>query len=359
LKKILPRAVFLLAILAFTANILYVWQSTAMRNSIMGNDEYFFYRTTMNLPNYETTGTWLTEEGAPNREAVDDAASYLFDIAYTRPIWIHPLVANYIAYPIAALFDDVAEQIQWLRLIDVAIIILTVVLFLDVIRRRTNHYVAAISVLPMMVGRWLLANGIMFYNDLFMWFFFALTMWVITRNPRSRWIIPLAVVTVLCKMNALLLLAPILLYLYYLTKEKNVIVKVGMASVAVFLGYMAFQAIVAGDVLYFMHHWGRLDTNARLNITANVLPHIWSYVISWGLWVSIPLLVAGIALVIKKKAKPFYGFAAFGVITLLYSLGWGFYAYQVYPVMYASMFMVPIVWFSSYIKTETCDEKDS
>jgi hypothetical protein len=214
-------------------------------------------------------------------------------------------------------------------------------------------------VLPMMVGRWLLANGIMFYNDLFMWLFFALTMWVITRNPRSRWIIPLALVTVMCKMNALLLLAPILLYLHYQTKEKIIIVKVGIISVAVFVAYMVFQDIVAGDALYFLHHWGTLNPNAKLNITANVLPHIWSYVICWGLWVSVPLLVAGIPLIIKRKMGAFYGFAAFGAVTLLYGFGWGSYAYQVYPVMYASMFMVPALWFSSNIKMETCGEKDN
>lgn len=347
--KVLPRCVYLLAILAFIATILYVWQSAAMRSSWMGNDEYFFYRVTMNLPSLETTGGWLTEDVAPNAQGVDRPAIYLFDQAYTTPIWIHPPIANYIAYPIAMLFDDVAEQIQWLRLFDVVIIILTVVLFLDVIRRITNPYVAAISVLPMTVGRLLLANGIMFYNDLFMWLFFALTLWVITRNPHSKWIILLSLVTVLCKMNALILLVPILLYLNYQTKDKIVIAKVGIVSVVGFVGYMVFQAIVAGDALYYFHHWGRLNANTKLNITMNVLPNIWNYVFSWGLWVSFPLLFAGIVLIIKRRIKVFYGFAAFGVATLLYS-SWGFFAYQVYPIMYASMFMVPVVWFSSHIK---------
>ena len=350
MKKYLPSIIFVLAILVFMVNILYVWQSPAMKSSWMGNDEYFFYRTTMNLPHLATTGGWLTEDVAPNAQGVDRPAVYLFDQAYTTPIWIHPLIVNYIAYPIAMLFDDVVEQIQWLRLVDVVIIILTVVLFLDIIRRRTNPYIAAISVLPMMVGKLLLANGIMFYNDLFMWFFFALTMWVITVRPHTKWIILLASVTALCKINAPLLLAPILLYQYYLTKDKTVIARVGIISVVAVLGYMTFQAIVAGDALYVLHHWGRLSSNANLNITANVLPHLWIYVFSWGLWVSIPLLVAGTVLAIKRKIKVFYGFVAFGVIALLYGFGWGSFAYHVFPVMYASMFMIPVIWFSSQIK---------
>ncbi len=247
------------------------------------------------------------------------------------------------------LFDDVAEQIQWLRLIDMAIIILTVVLFLDVIRRKTNPYVAAISVVPMMIGRLLLANGIMFYNDLFMWFFFALTMWVITRYPHSRWIILLSLITVLCKINALILLVPILLYLNHQNRDKIFVVQVGMVSTVAFVGYLAFQAIVAGDALYVLHHWAALNPQGKLNITANVLPYIWTYVLNWGLWVSMPLIVVGIFLIIKRRLKGFYGFAAFGVVTFLYA-GWGFYAYQVYPVMYAAMFMIPVVWFSSHIK---------
>ncbi len=351
MKKSLPNIIFLFAIIAFVANILYIWQSPVMRASWMGNDEYFFYRTTMNLPNLETTGVWLIDEKAPNPQGIDDAAVYRFSQAYTTPIWIHPIVANYIAYPIAMLFDDVAEQIQWLRLIDVAIIILTVGLFLDVIRRRTNPYVAAFSVLPMMTGRLLLANGIMFYNDLFMWLFFALTMWVITRNPHSRWIIVLSLVTVLCKINALILLMPILLYLNYQNRDKLFVAQVGVMSTVAFMGYLVFQAIVAGDPLYVVHHWGALNPQGKLNITRNVLPYIWSYVFSWGLWVSMPLIVVGIALIIKRRIKAFYGFATFGVVTFLYA-GWGFYAYQVFPVMYASMFMIPVVWFSSYIKKE-------
>ena len=322
-----------------------------MQASWMGNDEYFFYRTTMNLSNFETTGSWLTEDAAPNPQGVDEFMVYLFDQAYTTTILIHPVVANYIAYPIAMLFDDVVAQIQWLRLIDVAILILTVVLFLDVIRRRTNEYIAAISVLPMMIGRMLLANGIMFYNDLFMWLFFALTIWVITRKPHSRWIILLSLVTVLCKINALILLMPILLYLNYQTKDKIFIVKVGMTSIVAVMGYLVFQAIVAGDALYVVHHWGALNEYAKWNINRNVLPYLWSYILGWGLWVFMPLIVVGIALIIKGRIKAFYGFAVFGVITFLYA-GWGFYAYQVFPMMYASMFMIPVLWFSSSIKKE-------
>lgn len=348
-KELAPRIAFTLAILAFIANILYIWNSPVMRNSWMGNDEYFFYRTTMNLPNLETTGLWLTEEKAPNPMAVDDYARGLFDRAYTTPIWIHPLLPNVVAYPVAMLFSDVAEQIQWLRLFDVVVIIVTVGLFLDVIRMKTNGVVASVSVFPMMVGRYLLANGIMFYNDLFMWLFFALAMWVITRRPHSRWVLPLIVATVLMKINAIVLLVPLLLYLHYQTGDKWVVAKVMVVSVLVFAGYLVVQAIVASDALYVLHHWSGLDY-AYSNFGRNVLPYIWDYAVSWGLWISLPLLAAGIVIALTKRIKAFYGFAAFGVVTLLYSFGWGFYAYQVYPVMYASMFMVPLVGFNVHIE---------
>lgn len=347
--KRLHNIVFVLAILVFVANIVYVWNSEAMRNSWMGNDEYFFYRVTMNLPGYETTGAWLIEEGAPNPDGVDDATVYLLDKAYTMPIWIHPLLAPAMAYPVAMMFDDVVSQIQWLRLFDVAIIVVTVFFLMDVIRRRTNGIVAAVSVLPMLVGRYLLANGIMFYHDLFMWLFFALTVWVITRNPKSVWIVPLSVLTVLSKINAPLLLIPMLLYLYYQNRNNLILVKVGAVSAMAVFGYMAFQAIVAGDALYVFHHWGALSY-AQSNFGKNVLPYLWDYVVSWGLWMSIPLLVVGIFMILKQRIKVFYGFAAFGVVTLFYSFGWGFFAYQVYPVMYSSMFMIPAIWFNLEIE---------
>lgn len=343
------KLIFALAILAFVANIFYVWNSQAMRNSWMGNDEYFFYRITQNLPNYATTGAWLVEEGAPNPEGVDDAAVYLFDRAYTTPVWIHPLIANFVAYPITLLFDDAPKQIQWLRLFDVVMIIFTAVMFLDIIKSHTNGIVAGISVLPMLVGRYLLANGIMFYHDLFMWFFFALTMWVITKRPNSKWIIPLSVLTVLSKMNAPLLLIPVLLYLYYQNRDKMMLVKVGVSSTVAVFGYMAFQAVVTGDPLYVFHHWSALSY-AQTNFGKNVLPYLWDYVWSWGLWMSVPLLVVGIFMAVKRRIIAFYGFAAFGLITLMYSFGWGFYGYHVFPMMYASMFMIPVIWFNTHIR---------
>lgn len=349
LRKNYHNIIFAVAIMAFVGNILYIWNSPAMRNSWMGNDEYFFYRTTMNLPNVETTGGWLVEDVAPKPEGVDNPASLLFDKAYTTPIWVHPLVANAIAYPVAMLFDDVVEQIQLLRLFDIAMITATVFLFLDVIRQKTNGVVAAVSILPMFVGRYLLANGIMFYNDLFMWFFFALTMWTITKTPRLRYVLPLAVLTVLMKGNAPLLLLPILVYYYCQTGNKSAVAKVGIASSVAVIGYMVFQAVVAGDALYVFHHWGNLNYATR-NFSKNVLPHLWDYAVSWGLWLSIPLIVAGMIVVAWKRMKAWYGFAAFGLVTLLYSFCWGFFAYQVFPVMYASMFMIPVMGFSKAIE---------
>lgn len=334
--------VFVLAIVLFVVNILYIWNSPAMRNIGMGSDEYFFYRTTMNLPNLDTDGVWLADDNAPNPLGVADKSVYIFDVAYTTPIWIHPLLPNVIAYPIAMLFDDVVAQIQWLRLFDVAIIIITVVLFLDVVRRKTNGIIAGISMLPMLVGRFLLANGIMFYNDLFMWLFFSLTMWAITKKPHSRWVVLLSAMTVLMKINAPLLLLPILLYLGYQTKDKFAVFRVGITSVVAVLGYMVFQAIVAGDALYVFHHWNALSY-ARNNFRWNVLPYLWDYVASWGLWLSIPVIVAGVFLTVKRRANAWYGFASFGIVALLYSFGWGFFAYQVFPVMYASMFMIPVL----------------
>jgi hypothetical protein len=341
-NKKIGNIIFILAILVFVANILYVWNSQAMRSTIMGNDEYFFYRTTMNLPNLETTGVWLVEAGSPFPIPEDKWANYVFDAAYTTPIWIHPLIANVIAYPVAMMFDDVVSQIQWLRLFDVAIIIITVVLLLDVIRRKTNGVIAGISILPMLVGRFLLANGIMFYHDLFMWLFFALTMWVITKNPHSKWIILLSILTVLSKINAPLLLLPIIVYLGYQTRDKMVLARVGIISVVAVLGYMTFQAVVAGDAFYVFHHWDPLSY-ARTNFGKNVLPYFWDYVASWGLWMSMPLLFAGVFLTFKRRIKVFYGFACFGLVTLAYSYGWGFFGYHVFPTMYASMFMIPIV----------------
>lgn len=338
----ISKLIFPLAIALFVANILYVWQSPAMSNVAMSPDEYIFWKTTVNLPNYNTEASWLTdnEKIAPNY--YQPYENKLFQAAYTTPIWIHPLVTNYIAYPIAKAFSNPVEQIKWLRLVCLAIIVVTVTLFMDIIRRKMNQYIAAISIFPMMVGWWLLANGIVFYNDVFMWLLFVLDMWVIERNPKSRWIIPLTLLVVLSKMNAVLLLMPIALLLWQ--KNKRVEYKVIVSSVLAIGVFFAIQAFVTGDVLYLLHHWsGTLNGFAKNFISQSVLPHLEAYIITWGLYVSVPLIVAGVIVVLKKRLSSYYAYASFGVITMLYGFAWGFFAYQVYPIMYASMMMMPVV----------------
>lgn len=338
----LSKFVLPIALLLFVANILYVWNSPAMSKVAMSPDEYIFYKTTMNLPNYNTEASWLTDNDVVAPNYYQPYENKLFEAAYTTPIWIHPLVMNYIAYPIAKMFSNPVAQIKWLRLTCVFLIIATVVLFADVIRRRTNGYIAAISIFPMLVGQWLLANGIMFYNDVFMWLFFALNMCVIERKPQSRWIIPLTLIVVLSKMNAILLLIPIGLMLWY--KTRKISYKVILPSVLAVVAFFGFQVFIAKDILYLLHHWsGTLNGFAKDFITKDVFPHIEAYILCWGLYISIPLMVAGSIVAIKRRLISYYPFVVLSIITMLYGFAWGWFAYQVYPIMYASMFAIPVV----------------
>ncbi len=344
MKKLLPKLILPIALLLFVANILYVWNSPAMSKVAMSPDEYIFYKLTMNLPRYDTTATWLANNDviAPNYN--DPYVNKLWVAAYTTPIWIHPLVTNYIAYPIARMFNNPIAQIKWLRLVCVFLIIGTVVLFADIIRRRTNQYIAAISIFPMMVGQWLLANGIMFYNDVFMWLFFALTMWAIECKPSSRWIILLTLITTLSKMNAILLLIPIGLFLWQKNRNTEYKLKVIILPIIILLIFFGYQAIETNDTLYLLHHWsGTLSGYANSFIVQTVFPNIESYILCWGLYMSLPLMIVGAIVVIKNKLVSYYPFVALSIITMLYGFMWGWFAYQVFPIMYASMFAVPVV----------------
>ncbi len=346
MKKYLPRLVLPFAILLFVVNILYVWNSPAMSSVAMNHDEYIFYRLTMNLPHFNTDAKWLDENELTKpvswERYSDDYIKKLNEAAYTTPIWIHPIIVNYIAYPIAKLFVDPALEIKWLRLVCVFLIVVTVTLFADVIRRRTNAYIATVSIFPMLVGQWLLANGIMFYNDVFMWLIFAFTLWVIERKPQSKWIILLTMLVVLSKLNAILLLIPIGLFLWH--KNKKVEYKVIVPSVVAIGLFFGFQAFVAKDLLYLVHHWsGTLSDFAKNFVNQDVFPHIENYIICWGLYISIPLIIVGAIVVIKKRLSSYYPFVAFSVVVMLYGFAWGWFAYQVFPIMYASMFAVPVV----------------
>jgi hypothetical protein len=187
----------------------------------------------------------------------------------------------------------------------------------------------------------LLANGIMFYNDLFMWFFFALTLWVIEKNPNSKWIFLLTAITVLSKFYSVLLLIPLYFSMNY--KKSDITKNVIIISVMVVVIFIIVQAILAKDILYQYHHWSALRDISSGNIIRNILPNLWSYVSSWGLWLSIPLVLTGLCFAVIYKNKSYYSFVAFGLIVLVCSMGWGFYPYHVYPIMYVAMFAIPSI----------------
>ena len=346
ISKFIMSHLLLLVGLLFVINTLLVWWTPT--SITMTRDEYVFYRLTLNLPDYNTDARWLDDDIAKESGYFDPAADFsnpgviaLNEASYTTPVWIHPPAANYIAYPIARLFDNPVSQIKIVHLVCVAIILLTVALFVDIIRRRTNKTVAALSIFPVLISRSLLLNGIMLYHDIFMWFFFALTMWVIECKSNSRWIILLAMITVLTKLNAILLLIPIALFLWY--KNKKIEYKVIVPSICAIVSFLTFQAIVAKDALYIAHHWGGALSNTATGFVANVIfPNIVNYIVSWGLFVYVPLLLVCGFLVIKNRARRHYPFVALGLITMGFAFGWAWLGYQVYPIMYASMFMIPI-----------------
>ncbi len=342
----LKNHLLLLVSLLFVANIIYVWWTPTFIS--MTRDEYIFYRLTLNLPDGNTDAKWFTDDTAKKLGYSDPSADLstpdvvaLNQVSYTTPIWIHPPVANYLAYPIIKMFNNPVKQIKVVHLVCVAFITLTVVLFVDIIRRRTNQFVAALSIFPMLISQWLLLNGIIFYYDTFMWLFFALTMWAIECKPNSRWIILLSTITVLMKVNAVLLLIPIALFLWY--KNKKIEYKVIIPSISTVALFFIIQAVVAKDVLYILHHWSGLSSLATTFVTTIIFPNILNYIMSWVLFIYVPLLLVGGFLVIKRKMRSYYPFVAISLITMGFGFGWAWLGYQVYPIMYASMFMIPLV----------------
>ncbi len=338
--------ILLLAILLFVANIIYVWWTPSFIS--MTRDEYIFYRLTLNLPNYSTDAKWFEDDIAkglgyldPSSDLSDTGMRVLNQASYTTPIWIHPPIANYLAYPIIKIFENPVRQIKTVHLVCVLFIILTVVLFADIIRRRTSQFIAALSVFPMLISQWLLLNGIIFYYDTFMWFFFALTMWVIECKPNSKWIILLAAITGLTKINAVLLLIPIALFLWY--KNKGIPYKVIVSSISAVAFFLIVQVIVAKDVLYIFHHWNGLGNLAANFVATMILPNILNYAVSWALFVYVPLLLVGGFLVIKRRMTGYYPFVALSLITMAFGFGWAWLGYQVFPIMYASMFAIPVI----------------
>jgi len=336
------RALYALALIVLIAVVSYAYASTT--HLVITTDELVFAKISQSLPSYSSTANWLfdNEEFLAQHEGfcVNEQDRITTINAYTAQVWLHPPLAEYLVYPVLKIASNPVRDIRYLRIIPFLLTIITAVLLSDIIRRKWGYAVAALSIIPMVASQWLLVAGITFYNDCFMWLFFALSMWLIEVKPKGKWQYLTATAMVLSKLNAVVLLIP-LLVLDYL-KNKKVNYKLASTTFAIIV-FFVYQSIVASDALYQVHHWMLLREFSSSFITTNVLPNIGVYALDWLLPLYIGLFLMVTYKAIKNREVGNLPYILFCLITFVFGFGWGFFGYQVFPITYSGMLMMAII----------------
>lgn len=299
-------------------------------------DEFVFLKITSNLPDYSSTKEWLNGYEMFSIDLNDEFS----DAAYTTRVWGHPPMASIIVYPMTQVVTDFINQIWAYRLVYAMLMLITVGLIADVIRRKFGYAVASLALLPMLLSQYLVAAGIYVYHDAAMCLFLVLTIWLMEVKPKSKWKFVAAMAMVLSKIYAVVFVLPLALLYYSVKKDKADFIRMFACSLSL-VPFLVYQWAVTGNALYiFSEHW--LISNQWNWETFRVitLPYIWSYFLDWGMYLHFPLVIGGMIAWARGMRQLHYSYIVLYLLILGLAVNGGFMGNKTYPIMFGAMFVV-------------------
>lgn len=292
-------------------------------------DEYVFLKITDELPKYSSTSEWLNDYKFSIRQE-----SEMSIVAYETEVWGHPPMANIIVYPLVKTVGEFVERIWVYRLFYAVLMLVTVGLIVDVIRRKFGWLVTSFTMLPVVISQYLVMAGIYVYHDGVMCLFLALSIWLIEVKPESKWKYATGTAVVLTKIYATAFLLPLAL-LYYKKNWKMILCGFGLVP------FLTYQWIVTGNPTYiFSEHWTLSNQWNWETFRVIVLPNIWSYVVDWGLYIHVPLVIGGIITWAKGMRELHWSYILLYVLLVGLAVNGGLMGNKTYPIMFGAMFIV-------------------
>lgn len=317
-------AILFVALITFTV--------VSMEGSIYG-DEYMFIRITEELPNCSTSATWLTVDHPELTSEINSDEYYR--LAYDTEVWIHPLLPNYLMYPLFKVINPMTPSVA--RSIPLVLTLITALLIADIIRRKFNLALAGLSVLPFLFSMQLLGGGLWLYYDCFMWAFFALSLWLIYAKPDTKWVYLTMAAMLMSKETGLVLIIPLMLAYYSQTYKLGHMLTLLLPAL-VLVGWQAHMGLVTGDALYYWRHWQALKP-LESNLTVN-LEYLRFYLINWGgifyFVLTLPGLIANI------KNEQWWPFICLYLMTLCMGILWGIVPYHMFSMLFPGMAMMAL-----------------
>ena len=346
-------------------------------------DEYLFYRLASNFPDYSCTPDWFFEDRPEifnyNVYWEDAKGKGLFTLAYDTPIFIHTPLPVLLVSPIvkglnfladnniishiedqpgiigiseeqretstASEIEALAEEnraksraediTNILRIIPILLCASSLWLMYKTIEHKvgTNIYLFSISI----VAGIMLSMGVyLFYWDVFMIFFFALTLYLMEVKPNSKW----KYVTACCLVNTkmflgIAFLAP--LVVKAIKDNWRTSWKMMLPVLSIIPFYIA-TVVVTGDPIYFWTHYvDQIPIHTVIYGEFTLLSYLNTFV---GLGLPIILLMTA-PIVWCWKKYPEYVLLL--VITFVYIWGGGLSTTHTSTMIYVTVLIFPLV----------------
>lgn len=320
-------------------------------------DEYYFYRLSQELPEYGTSVDWIYEDKPelliPSSTLEGRTREY-YSAIYDTPIYTHTPLPTILVWPLVELTDNLAEkgiisgleidnlggdltdastfavsdQTKILRMVPILLTISSLLLIYFMLKRRLGIY-ALLAFLPViLLPSVLLMGALWFYWDAFMVLFFLLTLYLLDKNPKSKW----AYLTSCCMVNTKMFIGVLFLVPLVLKNKK--------IALAVFslVPFYFVTLYVTGDPFFWVTHYLGQTAIHQGSYTEWVLPQIWALVVNWRL-LTILLLSIGCIFFIKEYSA----YVAFYLLSWVYGFGFGLSMCQVSTILYGSGLVCPLV----------------
>jgi hypothetical protein len=319
--------------------------------SMTGNirqDEYVFEKITSELPKYGTNVSWIAArpELMPIEWTLNNYANW------GVKVWIHPPLSYYLYYPIEKLGEAHSNIFNLnspadIRVVPLVLMLGTVLLFADIIRRRWNWILAGLSLLPMLFSRILVYDGLWLNYEGFMWLFFAVSFWLVIVKPKGWkweiWISLCAMIT--CKEVSVALLPVVIAVDWKWSNCKYLL------SGLVLVPWIGYGAIVNGNILWLLQNGVGIGSSYSVFGWYRILQSL----ILYGTFGWLAFVVTGIGVSIRW-IKQYLPYLLLLVITVVYGFAWGraVIAYELYGILYSGMFMVAIGfgWIYKYMESK-------
>jgi hypothetical protein len=339
---------FLLPLIVFGI-ILVMWNF----QTPMVTDEYAFYKLSLNFPHYSTTADWFLKDRPSmlansvnwdNEEQRLQAFREVYDsVLYPHvplmPMVFSPIVKGlnwmadkgFIPYiedeaGLASKDHQQAELItKILRMFSIITFLLSLWLIYDLLYKKVgkNAYFFAV---PLAATYQLMLGAYLFYWDVFMMFFFVLTLYLMER--KSKW----AYLTACCMVNTKMFIA--LLFLIPLMVKNWKMVFTGLSIVPWFI----VSWFVTGDLFYFFIHYFGVTGSHNFVYQLYTFKDYLLIMVGFGM----PFYLI-MTLPIMWYVKKYYEYVALLAVTFLYAFGAGLGITHLSTLIYTGCLIFPIV----------------